>query len=723
MNPALALMMLSGAVLPSQWQHWAHTGSVSDLVCTGSTVTCATSGGVLFGTITGGDLAWDSSWVYPGDISHSSVRCVEHSADGSLWVGTWGGGIDVRLPDGSMQHYGQLEGLPIDLEIGDILADSAVFAATSQGLSIMEMGYFQTWTGLNTGGALPDDFVNCLVSSDSGLLVGTADGLALLKPGMWPGDPASWTAFPEMNGISTRDMDLQADTVWAATDAGLYYLAPGQPWLRDAGFPGEGALCVSAHDGNIAVGSGWIVHIRYEGSWQGSAIWGGQLVKALDWAGGQQICAGMSNELSTQDDTGRGVGLGWTYAWKVSTPPGIPANHLWSVTLDDGGSAWVTTDHAGAAVLADGAWTVFIDSLPNEHQVFAGAGDVEGAAFIAPYHFGLVWLDWGGTPGPADDLLIEWTEEGGGLLNDQVVAIDIAPSGEVWLGQEPYFATPTEPSGACRLSWVAGVPGSASWMSWTTADGLPSGMVNAVAGLSDGSGWIGTDAGLVRVGPGQGMVSQVLGTSQGLPSEEVTELLAARSGRLYVGTANGLAVLEDGASSAGGISDVEGAVTALAEDHMGSVWAATGQALYRILHDGSIEEYNTLNSPMLSQIVHSISCDRDRGLLYLATDNGMWMIDLGNGLAGDGGGAVLFPNPFLPGAGDVLGLAGIPDAATWIEVFDLSGRLVYECASPDRDGISWDGEDEGGDGAASGIYVVRVTQDGYETVLKLALVR
>lgn len=99
------------------------------------------------------------------------------------------------------------------------------------------------------------------------------------------------------------------------------------------------------------------------------------------------------------------------------------------------------------------------------------------------------------------------------------------------------------------------------------------------------------------------------------------------------------------------------------------------------------------------------------------------MIDLGNGLAGDGGGAVLFPNPFLPGAGDVLGLAGIPDAATWIEVFDLSGRLVYECASPDRDGISWDGEDEGGDGAASGIYVVRVTQDGYETVLKLALVR
>jgi hypothetical protein len=56
-------------------------------------------------------------------------------------------------------------------------------------------------------------------------------------------------------------------------------------------------------------------------------------------------------------------------------------------------------------------------------------------------------------------------------------------------------------------------------------------------------------------------------------------------------------------------------------------------------------------------------------------------------------------------------------------VFDLNGGLVYECSSPDRDGIAWDGAGDDGEPVATGIYVVEVEQAGFAGLLKLAIVR
>lgn len=718
----LLVMAAVSAVSPSQWTHYAHFGSVADIVSSGGSVVCATTGGVAFGTIgEAGLTAWDSVWTYPGELSHSNCRCLAAEPDGSIWVGTWGGGIDLFRPGSGFTHFGQLEGLPISQQINAILPDTSVFAATTQGLAIMEYAYFQTWTGLSTGGGLTSDIVKCLAPSDSGLFVGTEAGISHLGAGLYPGSPSSWTRYPEMDGKKLREFAWCSDTLWAAADDGLYFLPSGSgTWERDASFPFDEALCLASDGTDLAAGSGWLANVREGGVWTSRTVKGGQDVKAIAFGPGGLVCAGVSNELDA-DDSGAGIGVRWNDFYVLSAPSGIPSCTIHSVTLADDGTCWVTTENMGAGVLMDGSWVSYLSVLPGEHQVFTSESQPGGSVFISPYAYGVAWLDNSGTRDTSDDTVIDLNIGNSGLLSDRIRAIDRAPTGETWFGQTQ--VAPGEAAGVTRLDWTPGETSSASWVSWTASDGLPAGAVQAVYGLPGGSAWVGTATGLALVGPAVGQVSAVMDASDGLPDDEVTALALARTGRLFVGTAFGLGVVEPGALTAGEVEGVDGAVTALVEDNTGSVWAATDEALYRILPGGGLEEYNTLNCPLLSTVMHDLACDRDAGLLYIGTDHGMWRVDLGEGLGGDGGGAVIYPNPFMPGEGEVLGVAGLPDAPTTIRVFDLTGALVYEFASPDRDGIAWDGTDSGGEPASSGVYLVQVVQDGCDALTGLALVR
>lgn len=712
----LLMLIAVSAVPSSQWQHFAHSGSIADILVREGGIVCATTGGVAFGSIHDGLTSWDSTWVYPGDLSHSNCRCLSAAEDGSVWIGTWGGGIDVFQPDGDFVHFGQLEGLPISQRINAILPDTAIYAATTEGLAIMLYGYFQTWTELNTGGGLSDDIVTCLTSSDSGLFVGTDAGISMLRTGEYPGSGDSWTLFPEMDGRKLRELAWCSDTLWAAVDDGIYLLPAGEhSWLRDSTFPYGEAACIASNGTDLLAGSGWLGVLRAEGAWEGQSIWGGQDVRAVAFSSDGLPCAGLSNELDV-DDMGRGLGVRWNGYYNVSAPEGIPSCTIHSVTLDDEGTCWVTTENSGACVLMGGLWTAYMSVLPSEHQVFASESQPDGSVFIAPYAYGLAWLDNAGTPGTGDDQILLFDPGNSGLLSSRILAIHRSSSGETWFGQ-------VDASGVTRLVWDPGDVVSAQWVSWTASDGLPPGAVQAVFGMPGGSAWVGTTSGLVRVGPGQDEVSQIYSSSDGLPSDEVTALALTRTGLLYVGTAFGLGVIEPGALSAGEVEGVEGAVSALAEDHTGAVWAATNEAIFRLLPDGGIEEYNTLNCPILSNVVYDLACDRNGGALYIGTDHGMWRVELGSGLSGDGEAAILYPNPFMPGLGEVLGVAGLEDIPTTIRVFDLAGALVYESAAPNRDGIAWDGLDSDGEPAPSGIYVVQVTQEGYEALTGLALVR
>ncbi|MCD4701144.1 MAG: T9SS type A sorting domain-containing protein, partial [Candidatus Aegiribacteria sp.] len=347
-----------------------------------------------------------------------------------------------------------------------------------------------------------------------------------------------------------------------------------------------------------------------------------------------------------------------------------------------------------------------------------------GGVFIASWHYGVTWLDWNGTPERDDDVFINWDTENSGLLNNQIRSAAISSSGEVWFAQEPYWQSEFEPSGVVRLSWTPGQETTASWKTFESLDGLPSGYVRDVASTPSSSiAWMGTKEGLVKANIQTGQVLLSLGISSGLPSEDIQALAVSRDGKLYIGTTGGLVFLNIDNGVITDVDQITGNVSMLCFDNLSCLWAASGEGLYRIYPDGVIEEYNIINSPLQSLDIRNAACDFDNGFLYIVTDHGLWKLTLEQGMSGSIETATIYPNPFLPGDGQILGIAGLEDEEFDIHLFDLTGQLVYESLSQHRDTFSWDGYDIDGNPVASGTYIVRITQGSDHRFLKLAIVR
>lgn len=723
------LLMIFSVILTgriSEWDHYTHFGGVSDILVEDSLLTAATTGGVAFGTVGSEGVTWDSTWTCPGNLSHSDARCLARDSNGSLWIGTNGGGIDVYNADGGFQHFGQLEGLPISLQISCVLPDTTIWVGSSEGLCSMDLGYFNIWTVFSTQGGLPSDIINCVAKADSGLLVGTSNGLVMLRAGELPGQEGSWQTFYSMENLIIQDLLVLETSTWAATTDGLYYCASGDSiWKKDLSYPGDSPISLAWLDGSLAVGGKGNMAILKDSEWTISyAGLGGQVVQDIHWLSNDLMVIGQYSDLAVNRAAGAGVGVGYPGSWSSSRPQGAPSNDLRCVDVDSRNDVWITTDSRGAAVLSESGWVDFIEELPNKNQLFACAADRSGGVFLAPWHFGVTWLDWKGTPERSDDEVVIFNTSNSDILNDQVREIAVSPSGDVWFAGEAYWATPSEPSGVSRLSWDPGQFETSSWSTFEPSDGLPSGYVRSVETTSSQQkAWMGTQEGLVLGNIQSGMVIEQYSASSGLPSSDVQSLALSRDGRLFVGTSSGLAVINMETGNVSEFTEVTGSVDMLCFDNLSALWAAGSNGLFRILPDGSTEKYSTLNSPLQSLEIRHAAADEDNGYIYLATDHGLWRLHLEQGMSGGLGSATVYPNPFIPGESRVMGVAGLPAGLFDIQLFDLTGVLVYESLSQYRDDFAWDGTDLDGRTVASGTYIVRIAQGGAYRYVKLAIVR
>jgi hypothetical protein len=107
--------------------------------------------------------------------------------DGSLWAGTFAGGLARLDKDGHWQTYSKANtngGLPVDQVWTLVLGpDSSLWVGTSGGLARLDKdGHWQTYSKANTNGGLPDDHVNKLaLGPDGSLWAGTSGGLGHLN--------------------------------------------------------------------------------------------------------------------------------------------------------------------------------------------------------------------------------------------------------------------------------------------------------------------------------------------------------------------------------------------------------------------------------------------------------------------------------------------------------------------------------------------------------------
>ncbi len=161
--------------------------------------------------------------------------------------------------------------------------------------------------------------------------------------------------------------------------------------------------------------------------------------------------------------------------------------------------------------------------------------------------------------------------------------------------------------------------------SWTLADGVPIGPINAIAQDADGYLWLGTTRGLVRFDGARFTPWDGIDSTQ-LPDAEVLALNWSRNRTLWVGFARIAGRVSVAALRNGKIVTVSGGVaphdstTGVIEDRAGDIWAVSNGALHR-LHRG---RWDVVRSrPLGDAVVLGVREDA-RGTLWVGTRDGLF---------------------------------------------------------------------------------------------------
>lgn len=233
--------------------------------------------------------------------------------------------------------------------------------------------------------------------------------------------------------------------------------------------------------------------------------------------------------------------------------------------------------------------------------------------------------------------------------------------------------------------------------------GIPGSKVYSFETDLDGEVWVGSDKGIsVFYSPNQIFESGV--------NFDAQQILVPRN---------------DGSGLADILLETE-VVTAIAVDGANRKWIGTQRAgVFYLSEDGieQLENFNTSNSPLLSNSISSISIDSD-GEVYFGTANGI--ISYRSSPIPPptpGSNVYAYPNPVRENYSGLIAIKNVPSNAS-VKITDFYGNLVYETTSEGAQAV-WDGYNFDGRRAATGIYLVFVSNDdgSEKMVTKILIIR
>ncbi|MBI3511710.1 MAG: T9SS type A sorting domain-containing protein [Bacteroidetes bacterium] len=231
--------------------------------------------------------------------------------------------------------------------------------------------------------------------------------------------------------------------------------------------------------------------------------------------------------------------------------------------------------------------------------------------------------------------------------------------------------------------------------------------------------------------------------SGGLPGSELYSMAEDDDGEIWVGTDQGVAVyycaeniFTPGACDAQQILITQDGnvqilletqvVTSIVVDGANRKWIGTeGGGVFLMSSDGQkeLEHFTADNSPLLSDDITSMAIDKKTGELFIGTSKGIVSY---RGEATEGGetnsDVYAFPNPVSPDYHGTIAITGLVKNAD-IKITDVSGQLIYKTTALGGQAI-WDGNNFKGDRAASGVYLVYISNaDGSQkAVTKILLI-
>ncbi|MBQ6033600.1 MAG: Por secretion system protein [Prevotella sp.] len=169
-------------------------------------------------------------------------------------------------------------------------------------------------------------------------------------------------------------------------------------------------------------------------------------------------------------------------------------------------------------------------------------------------------------------------------------------------------------------------------------------------------------------------------------------------------------------------------IYAMAIDGGGRKWFGTnGNGVYLISADNNeqIYHFTAENSPLLSDVIHSIVINNTTGEVFFGTDKGLCSyqsdaVTANEEMTKDNVWA--YPNPVRPDYTGLITIVGLSFDSD-VKILTANGTVVNEGRS-NGGSYTWDGCDKNGKRVASGVYMVATaTSDGKKgTVCKIAIV-
>jgi ligand-binding sensor domain-containing protein len=589
----LAALVVCLAAKPAVAGVWTQLGS---LPVPALTAVCRTDhGSVLIASLPSATVDSSDVWEYDGlSLARLSARytprpifahvyALAAAPDGDIWVGSDNGAF--RLRAGGFTQFTTNDGLGDRLvnrvNALAIAADGTVWAGTNGGgLSRFDGS---TWTTLrNPEDGLPSNIVEGLSLAADGTLwigmhnTGRNPGLASYKNGVITPGPATpsdlsklvaasdgriWAVSPSHGSYvfdasgnllttyqSAPDSDLTSvaegpnGDIWIGSFSTGVYRWNGGVWKQFSAALGAGLASDTVRELTMdGAGALWVATagglFRYEGSlWLAFTP---QTFPGMNGARVLSISRGPASDFAPGPPPARGVTRGPTYLGLGSLPPPMPGGVSrivgTSVTavLDSTGQPLAGPYYVGA--VPGGAWAGRGNTLvriggtqatltlptPDGANVVAMLGRPDGMA-------------WAGT---TQNLLrydgSAWSVAAvTGMTPARFMALAADSTGGIWVG--------TDTKGAARYDPATGNAQSVT--------GYPGGPVSSFAVDANNDVWIGSQTSGVAHARG-GIVERVLTAADGLPNNTVLSLGIDQAGRLWVGTTNGVAYLDQGAAA------------------------------------------------------------------------------------------------------------------------------------------------------------------------------
>ncbi|PCH68731.1 MAG: hypothetical protein COC01_03060 [Bacteroidetes bacterium] len=227
-----------------------------------------------------------------------------------------------------------------------------------------------------------------------------------------------------------------------------------------------------------------------------------------------------------------------------------------------------------------------------------------------------------------------------------------------------------------------------------------------------------------------------------LPSNGVHSIAKDLNGEIWVGTDEGITVFyapylvfsgdnfdaqqifveQDGYTAY--LLETE-TVTAIAVDGANRKWLGTYNGIWLVSEDGTevIQQFNTDNSPLLSNNITSIAINNSTGEVFIGTDQGIISY---RSTATEGQtthqNVLVYPNPVRENFTGDIAIKGLVENAN-VKITDISGNMIYETTALGGQAI-WNGKNYNGDRAQTGVYLIfSSNDDGSETyVAKLLFI-